>query len=101
MNITYEDMDILYVYINVNYVCSIDHYNFGGSHASDIITCLNWSLLSLAQMLDISILVNDVKHHSFHFGLCGRKTETDWKPHGQPTFSLEYLMPVQGDIVLR
>ena len=26
------------VYINVNYVCSIDHYNFGGSHASDIIT---------------------------------------------------------------
>ena len=26
MNITYEDMDILYVYINVNCVCSIDHY---------------------------------------------------------------------------
>ena len=41
MNIIYEDMDILYVYINVNYVCSIDHYNFGGSHASDIITCFN------------------------------------------------------------
>ena len=39
MNIIYED--ILYVYINVNYVCSIDHYNFGGSHASDIITCFN------------------------------------------------------------
>ena len=40
MKITYEDMDILYVYIglNVNYVCSIDRYNFGGSHASDIIT---------------------------------------------------------------
>ena len=32
MNITYEDMDILYVYINVNYVCSIDHYKFGVSH---------------------------------------------------------------------
>ena len=44
MNITYEDMDILYVYINVN----IDHYNyFGGSHASDIITCLNGSLLCI------------------------------------------------------
>ena len=24
----------LYVYIHVNYVCSIDHYTFGGSHAS-------------------------------------------------------------------
>ena len=23
---------------------SIDHYNFGGSHASDIIICLNGSL---------------------------------------------------------
>ena len=44
MNITYEDMDMLYVYINVNYVCSIDHYNCGGSHASDIITRLNGSL---------------------------------------------------------
>ena len=40
MNITYEDMDVVYV----NYVCSIDHYNVGGSHASDIITCLNGSL---------------------------------------------------------
>ena len=37
MNITYEDMDILYVYINVNYVCSIDHYNFGGSHARELL----------------------------------------------------------------
>ena len=39
----------LYVYINVNYVCSIDldHYTFGGSHASDIITCLNGSLLGI------------------------------------------------------
>ena len=44
MNISYEDMVILYEYINVNYVCSIHHYNFGGSHASDIITCLNGSL---------------------------------------------------------
>ena len=26
----------IYIIINVNYVCSIDHYNFGGSHASDI-----------------------------------------------------------------
>ena len=43
MNIT-EDMDILYVYI---YVCSIDHYSFGGSHVSDIITCLNGSLLGI------------------------------------------------------
>ena len=47
MNMTYEDMDILYVYINVNYVCSIDHYNFGGSHASDIIICINGSLLGI------------------------------------------------------
>ena len=47
MNITYEDMDILYVYRNVNYVCSIDHYTFGGSHVSDIITCLNGSLLGI------------------------------------------------------
>ena len=37
----------MYVYINVNYVCSIDHYTFGGSHASDIITCLNGSLLGI------------------------------------------------------
>ena len=44
MNITYEDMDMLYVYITVNYVCSIDHYSFVGSHASDIITLLNGSL---------------------------------------------------------
>ena len=44
MSITYEDMDMLYVYINVNTVYSIDHYNFGGSHDSDIITCLNGSL---------------------------------------------------------
>ena len=31
----------VYNFINVNYVgpiCSIDHYNFGGSHASDIIS---------------------------------------------------------------
>ena len=32
------------VYINVNYVCSMDHYNFGGSHACDIIICINGSL---------------------------------------------------------
>ena len=37
----------LCVYINVNYVCSIDHYTIGGSHASDIITCLNGSLLGI------------------------------------------------------
>ena len=43
MNIN-EDIDILYVYINVNYVCSIDHYSFVGSLARDIITCLNGSL---------------------------------------------------------
>ena len=47
MNITYEDMDIFDGYIDVNNVCSIDHYTFGGSHASDIITCLNGSLLGI------------------------------------------------------
>ena len=31
------------LYINVNYVCSIYHYNCGGSHASDML-CLNGSL---------------------------------------------------------
>ena len=33
---------MLYVYINVNYVCIIDHYNRGGSHASDIIVRHYW-----------------------------------------------------------
>ena len=28
----------------MKFTYSIDHYNFGGSHASDIITCLNGSL---------------------------------------------------------
>ena len=44
--ILYDEIYIymLYVYINVNYVCSIDHYNCGGSHASDIFICLNGSL---------------------------------------------------------
>ena len=42
----YDEISIfcIHVYINVNYVCSIDHYNFGDSHASDIIICLNGSL---------------------------------------------------------
>ena len=47
LNVIYRTGIFLYVYINVNYVCSIDHYTFGGSHASDIITCLNGSLLGI------------------------------------------------------
>ena len=37
----------LYIIYKMLTMGSIDHYSFGSSHASDIIPCLNWSLLGI------------------------------------------------------
>ena len=56
--ILYDDIYIfcMCIIINVNYVCGIDHYNFGGSHASDIIICLNGSLRGITNHVSLCVM---------------------------------------------
>ena len=59
MDITYEGTDIIvcvYIYVCYMYVL-LYYYNYGGSHASDIIiTCLNGSLRGITNHVLLCIM---------------------------------------------